>query len=225
MSALFCLTPSLECCSDSETPNAASVTREWYLPDGRPVTSAGTAFSREQVSSAVSLYRSGSTSLSGVFRCEIPDASGTSQNIYVGIYPQGDGEMYMYIRLSLNYHIYFILITGSPSITSVQFDRNSTTLTCTSTGGPPTTVTWRKNSVLVDDTLYEQSLRLVNAETATYENILFNDDVANFVGSFTCEVSNVRGRVEETVELNGNYLLLPKWYSKDNDVCRCDHCS
>ena len=39
MSALFCLTPSLECCSDSETPNAASVTRELYLPDGRPVTS------------------------------------------------------------------------------------------------------------------------------------------------------------------------------------------
>ena len=37
MSALFCLTPSLECCRDSETPNATSVTRDWYLPDGRPV--------------------------------------------------------------------------------------------------------------------------------------------------------------------------------------------
>ena len=96
MSALFCLTPSLECCSDSETPNAASVTREWYLPDGRVVSSAGTVFSREQVSSAVALYRSGGTSPSGVFRCEIPDANGTSQNIYVGIYPQGDGEMYCY---------------------------------------------------------------------------------------------------------------------------------
>ena len=82
MSALFCLTPCLECCSDSETPNAASVTREWYLPDGRPVATAGAVFSREKVSSAVSLYRSGSsTSPSGVFRCEIPDASGTSQDV------------------------------------------------------------------------------------------------------------------------------------------------
>ena len=91
MSALFCLTPSLECCSDSETPNEASVLREWYLPDGRPVPSAETIFSSEQLSSAVSLYRSGGTSPTGVFRCEIPDTSGNSQNIYVGIYPQGDG--------------------------------------------------------------------------------------------------------------------------------------
>ena len=93
MSALFCLTPSLECCNDSETPNAASVTREWYLPDGIPVPSAGTVFSREQVSSAVALYRSGGTSPSGVYRCEIPDTSGTSQNIYVGVYSQGAGKL------------------------------------------------------------------------------------------------------------------------------------
>ena len=101
MSALFCLTPSLECCSDSETPNAASVTREWYLPDGRPVPSAGTVFSREQVSSAVAFYRSGGTSPSGVFHCEIPDASGTSQNIYVGIYPQGAGKLQLNYRLCI----------------------------------------------------------------------------------------------------------------------------
>ena len=94
VSALFCLTPSLECCSESETPNAANVTREWYLPDGRPVSSAtGTVFSREQVSSAVSLYRRGSASLKGVYHCEIPDASGISQNIYVGIYPGAEGAI------------------------------------------------------------------------------------------------------------------------------------
>ena len=83
------------------------------------------------------------------------------------------------------------------------FDRNLTTLTCFSTGGPPTTVTWRKNGVLVNESLYEQSQRLVDAVTATYENVLFNDDVANFVGAFICEVSNVRGTNEVTVELNG----------------------
>ena len=94
MSALFCLTPSLECCSESETPNAASVTREWYLPDGRAVTSANSPFIKSQVSSAVSLHHdrfSSTTAPSGVYHCEIPDASRTSQNIYVGVYPQGDG--------------------------------------------------------------------------------------------------------------------------------------
>ena len=96
MTALFCLTPSLECCSDSETPNAASVTREWYLPDGKPVASDNSPFIRSRVSSAVSLHRDRfynfNTAPVGVYRCEIPDAGGTSQNIYVGIYPREDGK-------------------------------------------------------------------------------------------------------------------------------------
>ena len=96
---------------------------------------------------------------------------------------------------------------GSPSITSLLFDRNSTTLTCTSTGGPPTTVTWRKDGVPVNLSFYEQSQRLVDAELATYENILFDDDIASFVGSFTCEISNVRDRLIETVVLNGEDLI------------------
>ena len=93
---LYCLSPSLGCCSDSETPNAASVTREWYLPDGRAVTSDNSPFIKTRVSSAVSLHRDpfiSTTAESGVYRCEIPDASGTSQDIYVGIYHQGDGEI------------------------------------------------------------------------------------------------------------------------------------
>ena len=48
--------------------------------------------------SAVSLRRGSGTPPSGVYRCEIPDASGTSQNIYVGIYPQGVGELKMHIN-------------------------------------------------------------------------------------------------------------------------------
>ena len=95
------------------------------------------------------------------------------------------------------------VITGSPSITSVLLDRNSTTLTCISTGGPPTTVSWRKDGQPINETLYEQSQRLVNTETANYENILSSNTIANFVGSFTCEVSNARGSDTQTMELNG----------------------
>ena len=97
--------------------------------------------------------------------------------------------------------------SGSPSIISMVFDRNLTTLTCTSTGGPPTTVTWRKNGVLVNESLFQQSQRLVDAESATFENILFNNDVSNFVGTFTCAVSNVRGTNGVTVELNGKFVV------------------
>ena len=95
-----------------------------------------------------------------------------------------------------------------------MFDRNSTTLTCTSTGGPPTIVMWRKNNEPLKLSLYEQSQRLVDAESATYENVLFNADVASFVGSSTCVVSNARGASERTVELNGGFHAVH--YSADN---------
>ena len=60
--------------------------------------------------------------------------------------------------------------------------------------------------MLVNDSLYQQSQRVVNTETATYENFLFNDNITNFVGTFTCEVSNIRDIAQETLELNGKKL-------------------
>ena len=59
----------------------------------------------------------------------------------------------------------------------------------------------------VNDSLYQQSKRVVDAETATYANVLFNDDINNFLGTFTCEVSNIRGTAQETVELNGVFNI------------------
>ena len=83
--------------------------------------------------------------------------------------------------------------TGSPSIISFLFERNTTTLICTSTGGPPTTITWRRNGVPVDERLFWQIQIVVDSVTATYENILDTDNTSNFIGTFTCEVSNIRG--------------------------------
>jgi hypothetical protein len=184
------------------------VTREWYLPDGTPVASDNSPFIKRRVSSAVSLHRDRFSFIvapSGVYRCEIPDASGTSQNIFVGIYSQRDGEIDTVYSAIYFYITSILIVTGSPSITSLLFDRNSTALTCTSTGGPPTTVTWRKDGQPIDETLYEQSQKLVDAMEATYQSVLFNDKVTYFVGTFTCEISNVRVTVpvRDTLELNG----------------------
>ena len=104
----------------------------------------------------------------------------------------------------------FLIIAGSPSITSLLFDRDNTTFRCSSTGGPPTTVIWRKNGVLVNDSLYQQSQRVADTETATYESILFNEDITNLVGTFTCEVSNIRSTVQENVEFHGNSIRCLK---------------
>ena len=95
---------------------------------------------RDRGPSVVRLHRRNSVMVpTGVFRCEIPDVSGASQNIYVGIYPESD-------------------VAGIPSITSVMQVGNTTTLICTSTGGPPTTVTWMKDGqeLTIDGITYQQ---------------------------------------------------------------------
>ena len=83
----------MDCCSPSETPNADTV-REWYLPDGSLVSTTSITYTRGQVSSAVTLNcgSSGTSPSTGVFRCELPDASSTSQSVYVGIYPESAGK-------------------------------------------------------------------------------------------------------------------------------------
>ena len=61
-----------------------------------------------------------------------------------------------------------------------------------------------------NESIYQPSQRVVHTENATYENTLFNDNVVNFVGPFTCEIGNVRGSVMETADLNGK---LPNYNS------------
>ena len=88
--SLLCYTNNTQCC------RTAGPVREWYYPDGSMVRVMGSGddIYRDRGPSVVRLHRRNSAMMpTGVFHCEIPDASGTSQNIYVGIYPQGDGEI------------------------------------------------------------------------------------------------------------------------------------
>lgn len=94
--SLFCLTNSTTCCRSSDTPGVGGV-GEWYFPNNGSAVSrvqgGGDSIYRDRGPSVVRLHRRDNAMRpTGVFRCEIPDASGTSQNIYVGVYLQGDGK-------------------------------------------------------------------------------------------------------------------------------------
>ena len=174
--ALFCLTNKTDCCSMKDPPGVGGI-GEWFFPDGNSVNNedSGDDIYRGRGPSFVHLQRRNNAQTTGVFRCEVPDASGTIQSLYVGVYPMGK--------------------SGSPSITGLLYNRSTVTLTCTSTGGPATTVTWRKNGAVleVDGTIYHQSQRVVNARTATYENILvLIGEPDNVIGNYTCLVRNKR---------------------------------
>ena len=65
------------------------------------------------------------------------------------------------------------------------------TLTCNSTGGPPTTVSWRRDGTMLSDNNNNYiSSQLINSVTATYTNTL--TVTGRLAGHYQCSVSNVR---------------------------------
>ena len=80
----------------------------------------------------------------------------------------------------------------------MEYNRTSGFLTCVSTGGPASSVAWRRDNV---DTNFSRSQTIADRESATYVNRLsLNQDPANVVGVHTCYVNNLRG-TSETLSL------------------------
>ena len=94
---------------------------------------------------------------------------------------------------------------GSPTVTSLTFDDQSRTLTCTFTGGPATNVTWRRDGVAITlNATYQQTKRVVDAVNGILQTVLTIDpSVGQIVGTYICTVENVRGESSETVVVPG----------------------
>ena len=105
------------------------------------------------------------------------------------------------------HYICLYICAGSPDVTSLTFDVRSTTLTCTSTGGPATTVTWRKDGIVITlNTTHQQTKRLVDSVNGTYQTVLTIDPSVGFsgiVGKYNCTVKNTRGGSSITVDVKG----------------------
>ena len=93
-------------------------------------------------------------------------------------------------------------------MSSLRYDNHSRTLTCTSTGGPATTVTWRKDEVVITlNATHQQTKRVVDPVMSTYQTVLTIDpsvSPSDIVGSYNCTVENARGRSSMTVVILGN---------------------
>ena len=87
--ALLCTTTYSPCCSSRNSGT------QWYFPDGSPVQNNGNhPYYRTRSSNpgTVLLHRNPQGITTGIFRCDILDASGILQSLYVGIYDSGTGE-------------------------------------------------------------------------------------------------------------------------------------
>ena len=112
--------------------------------------------------------------------------------------------------ISLYHNFCLYIHAGSPNVTSLTFDGQSRTLTCTSTGGPATNVTWRRDGVVITlNATHQQSKRLVDSVNGTYQTVLTIDpSVDQIVGTYSCTVENVRGESLETVVVPGETWTL-----------------
>ena len=96
---------------------------------------------------------------------------------------------------------------GSPSITSLTFNGQSNSLTCISSGGPATTVTWRRDGVVITpNATYQQTKRIVDTVAGTYQTVLTIDPSVGqngTVGTYNCTVENDRGTSSVTRKVTG----------------------
>ena len=109
----------------------------------------------------------------------------------------------------------FHLTSGALEVTSLQFqltsELNATTptftLTCTSTGGPATTVSWTvNNSAVTEDSAHNiTSQILTDAVTATYHHTLMV--TGRLVGEYECNVSNRKSSAIGYLMAVGMYIV------------------
>ena len=98
--ALICATAYIPCCYSTPPPGT-----HWYFPNGSRINNTNTLpyyrtrtdgqrFSPgyPEAIGTVLLHRNPEGTTTGVFHCEIPDATGIFQSIYVGIYIATTGE-------------------------------------------------------------------------------------------------------------------------------------
>ena len=172
---------SVQCHSDlSDNHNG-----QWYFPNGDPLQNKSEDADIYQVepmdNTRVDLRRRNDTnSPTGIYHCEIViGGNADGATLYVGLYINGGKYLTEVIKGQFT-----IIIGGSISISGdIMFNPDQRTLTCISTGGPATTVSWTRDSTTVAE---GNETVLNDPVTAQYTHTL----TVTTWGTYTCTVSN-----------------------------------
>ena len=121
------------------------------------------------------------------------------------------------------FHYQFVnILSGSPSVSSLTYDNQSRTFTCTSTGGPATTVTWKRDGAVITlNATYQQTKRVVDPVTGTYQTVLTVDpsvSQSDIVGAYECTVENTRGRSSVTRIVADNGELMHALFVRTREI-------
>ena len=118
--------------------------------------------------------------------------------------------------------------SGTVSIMDLSYDRSSLTFTCTTTGGPATTVTWSRDGTPLVGGTYQQSQTLTDTASATYLNTLSITAKDNGLsGAYTCTVQNANSMDSESISVTGALMCAlyhPICIIIINFTFQCAHC-
>ena len=217
--SVMCHTDLIMCCSSSQGHHRG----DWYFPDGTRLPFSGGMY-EGRGAQRVDLRRTTATGPTGIYRCDIPtddvhDETDISvrETVYVGLYPADGGIIFLVLFCEVFSFTGDVMIPENITLT-VLSDLNGPspqfTLTCISTGGPATTVTWTRDSITVTEgteTVFD------NATTAQYTHTL--TETGRIGGLYTCTVSNnkpssasasfaLRGRFNSHKPLLVEYFFL-----------------
>ena len=171
--SLHCVTDNSLCCNNGEG--------NWYNFTGSVVQQGTNGDSDLYVTrgdEVVYLNRITGGS-SGMWRCDIPDSTGTQHSIYIYLGTMAQGNEVILSRKSLTVSsIYSGRLTSSVISLTLDSEPNEDppefTLTCRSEGGPATTVEWRRDGEIVqEDSNHMTSQIIVDPSiNAVYTNTL-----------------------------------------------------
>ena len=167
---------------------------QWFAPDRSEVLSgfSSVGFRRNRGSMVVRLYRNtGTTPVEGIYYCQIEDDTNMAHIVSVGLYNSVGGNVYTHacilcILISILYYLGIEEITVSDDVEFELITDSTFRLTCISTGGPATTVTWTRDNV----TITEGTVTNYVSDDGSYDNILTVTE--RLVGLYTCTVANDR---------------------------------
>ena len=182
----------------------------WYKPDGTTrvgaVSVAGLGFGRNRGPKVVRLKRitgtGAHTPSEGIYRCEINDAALTSKTLHVGLYNSGRGNTiirFLICKILALLRLFSGHLTLSGNMTFTLDTDNSFTLTCISTGGPPTTVSWTRGSTTV---ITEGTNTVLNdGVKAKFTHTLLVTD--RRAGLYRCAIANKVSSVSAELTVQG----------------------
>ena len=106
--ALLCVTDNTACCSRAQSLGEV-VLGDWYYPNGTGVANFIAAppniqweFYRNRGPSVVRMNRRRGGE-NGIYCCVIPDTTGVTQTIYIGVYNTSTGESFFLTTVALQY--------------------------------------------------------------------------------------------------------------------------